>query len=735
MGAVSGEWEANRRPAPWRRVAAPAALVLAGLLIGVVAFPRAPEPTLPIEAPTAEPTVSPAPAQDVSPPVTGRWAPMSPGPLSSRTLATSAWTGDELLVWGGRVSTRGRWFSDGAAYDPITDRWRMLAQSPLRARAAAAGVWTGRELIVWGGAGAAGDRTGPRGFVGPAVETAQTTQAYADGAAYNPRTDRWRRLPPSPLSPRRNAVMVWTGSEVVVWGGTAVGRTDHEPDGARYDPATDRWTPVTGGPLARLDNELVQAVSLDGRMLVWAANYTAAAAAAYDPARDAWAPLPGPPVQPGTPPAMATVAGGVMAWGAASSPPAGARPLAARYTTATNRWITVSAPPYAPSGAQQLAAADAMALAWQAGGGVAYDGVRDVWGHLPQGPDLRPDALSVWTGDRLLVWSPTGAGGDRGAALTLDNPWQPLPAPPTTIDAGGTTVWSGWLQGDQQVLVWGGLNHGSHDVGAAYDPAARLWEALPRSPLSRRVDPAGAWLDGEMIVVGGRDLPDAPPLHDAAAYSPAARAWRQLPDAPAAVAGDGVVVGGNRLYAAGLQSGRVAVATYTAARDAWQLLPPPPIHSSVDHLHTAWTDFELWVWGTQAGGPGAGAAYSPRRGTWRRLPPLRGVTGRLAWSWGTPRVFVVANDGTTASLGRGAVQWRRYARSPVRSPAAVIVWNGDAVLAVDPATATAAALDPRASAWAAFPAPPLPRHDDARLLWTGRDMYAFGGQAAAELTR
>jgi hypothetical protein len=53
----------------------------------------------------------------------------------------SAWTGSELLVWGGWSGTCGYEFAeafpgDGAAYDPATDSWRMpseaLLQSPRR---------------------------------------------------------------------------------------------------------------------------------------------------------------------------------------------------------------------------------------------------------------------------------------------------------------------------------------------------------------------------------------------------------------------------------------------------------------------------------------------------------------------------------------------------------------------------------------------------------------------------
>src|SRR5215831_10388666 len=49
----------------------------------------------------------------------------------------------------------------------------------------------------------------------------------------------------------------WTGSEMIVWGGVvfvtgANTAAQMLADGARYDPATDRWTPITtnGAPPA-----------------------------------------------------------------------------------------------------------------------------------------------------------------------------------------------------------------------------------------------------------------------------------------------------------------------------------------------------------------------------------------------------------------------------------------------------------------------------------------------------
>ena len=731
---MSGSWETNRPPAVWRRVLAPAVFVVTGLVAGLVALPSTSQPGLPldVEPPASEPQPRPEPEPEAG----GRWAPMAAGPLSSRQQVTSVWTGTELLVWGGRAAARGPWFADGAAYDPRTDRWRSLSRAPLHPRAGASGVWTGTEFIVWGGAGAARGSRGPRGIVGAGVETAHTTQVYDDGAAYDPRTDRWRRLAAAPLSPRRDALMVWTGRDVVVLGGMRVTHRRHEPDGARYDPDADTWAPIAPGPLGRRENWLVQAVALDGRTVVWSSDLETVRTAVYDPQTDAWSRIPPPRLQAGVVPSLATIAGGVMLWGGWSFPRGDPRPMAARYTTATGRWITVTQPPSTPEPGQPLVAADATALAWRPGGGLAYDGVRDRWDPIPQGPNLPADALQAWAGDRLLLWNPVRApdGENRGAAWIPGNPWRALPRPPSAFDTGGTAVWSGWLQGDQQVLAWGGLDHGSHDVGGAFDPALRLWEALPRAPLSRRVDPAAAWLAPEMVIVGGRDLPGAPALRDAAAYNARTRSWRRMPDAPMGAAGSALAVAGDRLYAAG-DGGGLSVAEYDRRADAWTELPPAPIRAQVDRFHVAWTEFELWVWGTRADGEGAGAAWSPRRRRWRKLPRLQGVTGHVASSWATSRLFLLAEDGATVSLGRGAVDWWRHPRSPVRGAAATIVWNGNVLLALDPASLTMAGLDPRSSGWADFPAPVLPPDDDGRLLWTGRNVYAFVGDAAAELAR
>ena len=79
-------------------------------------------------------------------PSANRWRSLAKSPLSARLRPASAWTGKELVVWGGQAGTT--YFADGAAYDPASDRWRPMAWN---SRFAPASVWTSQELIVWGG--------------------------------------------------------------------------------------------------------------------------------------------------------------------------------------------------------------------------------------------------------------------------------------------------------------------------------------------------------------------------------------------------------------------------------------------------------------------------------------------------------------------------------------------------------------------------------------------------------
>jgi hypothetical protein len=83
----------------------------------------------------------------------GRVRSLPPDPVVDRfATAATAWTGQELIVWGGATRDR-RVHADGAAFDPATGRWRPLPPAPqaqLLDRRVASAVWTGRQLLTWG---------------------------------------------------------------------------------------------------------------------------------------------------------------------------------------------------------------------------------------------------------------------------------------------------------------------------------------------------------------------------------------------------------------------------------------------------------------------------------------------------------------------------------------------------------------------------------------------------------
>jgi len=215
------------------------------------------------------------------------------GAPSARHSALAVWTGREVFVWGGRsgYSASINSFGDGALYDPVMNTWRPVptAGAPV-SRYGAAIVWTGSEVLVWGGA--------------QVVSGAFTFRS--DGAAFNPDTNTWRPITSAGApTPRRSEDLssfgVWTGRELLVWGGQgALGAP--LADGGRYDPATDRWTPITtvDAPVARFADVQVWTGSeffIQGGMLFDGTIYTPiGSGGAYDPAADTWRALPAGPV-------------------------------------------------------------------------------------------------------------------------------------------------------------------------------------------------------------------------------------------------------------------------------------------------------------------------------------------------------------------------------------------------------------------------------------------------------
>jgi hypothetical protein len=334
-------------------------------------------------------------------------------------------------------------------------RWRALPVLPagqLEPRERAAVVWTGRQLVYWGGA------------------SRPPVRAHADGAAFNPDTNRWATLPPAPEGQEHleghDGVAVWTGREVLVWGGlTDTGEAPNvarPADGVAYDPARRSWRRLPRPPLQLRWVSVNQWVVWTGRELmaggVEAGPGGGTRAGAYDPATNRWRLLPRSP----------RLTGGPGHLQARTAMWAGTRLLVWSFWSPTAR--TANNP--TAVAARPEAEPDGIDL-W------AYDPATDRWTVLPDPPgEVRrvvAGASMVWTGREVVIASAQTAQRRTVTRAGRYDPdraaWTPIAPPPRprSPNLGPVTLeWTG------SAVVEPG--------NAVYDPAADRWLPLPAEP-------------------------------------------------------------------------------------------------------------------------------------------------------------------------------------------------------------------------------------------------------------
>ncbi len=219
----------------------------------------------------------------------------------SRIGHTAVWTGSEMIVWGG-TDFISQEFNTGGRYNPNTDSWTAtsITDAP-DARGSHAAVWTGSEMIIWGGAGQlgvlnTGGRYNPEANSWTATSTMNAPEGRAaltgvwtgdemivwggsadppspllnSGGRYNPNTDTWMATTTVNAPSRRYGhTAVWTGDEMIVWGGIDFGiPPPYFNTGGRYNPITDSWiaTSTTNAPAGRFRHTAVWSGS---KMIVW----------------------------------------------------------------------------------------------------------------------------------------------------------------------------------------------------------------------------------------------------------------------------------------------------------------------------------------------------------------------------------------------------------------------------------------------------------------------------------
>ena len=360
------------------------------------------------------------------------------------------------------VATPYAWtaFGDAERAEPRGDRaiqpaadyeWQSIPGAPIKGRADALGVWTGEEYIVWGG-------QTPNGY-----------RNFSDGAAYDPDTGRWRELAPSTVEDERLAreqasrSAVWTGTEVLLWGGAA-GSHARPDNGAAYNPATDSWRALARSPVWSLGRH--SAVWTGTEMIVfggiWGDEPTGAAA--YNPRTDAWRTLPEAPIELRHSHAAAWTGTEMVIWGGRVDTGSHVNDGAA-FDPATDSWRVLPESPLAPREQSVAGVIDGRVFLWGgtideaqsnetgvaafvATDGAAYDPATDTWQAMPAvdlGVEL-PFVQGGAVGDHLLA-----VAGDFALFDVARSEWAELP-PPSGFGGGFTVITT-----DNSVFVWGGF--------------------------------------------------------------------------------------------------------------------------------------------------------------------------------------------------------------------------------------------------------------------------------------
>ena len=347
-------------------------------------------------------------------------------------------------------------------------------------------------LAACGGDGS-GDRA-PAATTIPTVGTTAPTAAPTTAVESGP--PAWRLLPPAPIVGRIGAGVVWTGREVIVWGGlprSGEARFERVGDGAAYDPVAGSWRTIAPAPAGVVGIADRAAAWTGEEAVFWAGNSPdgPAAGAVYNPRTDTWRALPDGPLD--------IREGFVSAW--------------------TGSELVIMGGHGGKSYSDPVAA--------------AVDPRSGSWRVLPSFADLAEfqPAGAFWDGNQVLAAGSVAVCPDRSCpeSRPVFFAYDPATDRRREIDLAGVSVAGddgprpvGWT-GTELVFTTG---DGPGPGIVRYDPAAEQWRTGATSSCDRTSSGYGqsAWLADRLLLACGDD--------QLALYDPTADSWTILDTGP-----------------------------------------------------------------------------------------------------------------------------------------------------------------------------------------------------------
>jgi len=423
---------------------------------------------------------------------------------SGRRNHTAVWNGSEMMIWGGSTSVS---VNTGGRYNPASQTWTPITNMTApRPRDRHTAVWTGTEMIVWGG------------FTGIVI--------CGDGGRLKKHPimttlEGWVPIKSGDVPESNVPTTVWTGTEMIVWGGTYENSL-YLNSGAMYYPVLNAWssTSLTSAPLARSRH---RAIWTGTEMIVWGGiadpGGLTNTGGRFNPSTNSWTATPtldAPSGRSWPTVVWAPELDQMLVWGGQSL--SGIINTGGKYQL-DGSWTAISltgAP--SPRTYQTGCWTGTELLVW--GGspnyedplnsGGQYNPVSDVWRDISNLNSPLPSYYqqAVWTGSEMIVWggaklvgSTLVAVSGEGAYNPTTQTWRPLDSngPPATFLH--SAVWTG-----QKMIVWSGsaISELLCQTGGIYHPGTDSWRYTDLSTaLSARVKHSAIWTGSEMIVYGG----------------------------------------------------------------------------------------------------------------------------------------------------------------------------------------------------------------------------------------